>query len=115
MQLNFLHNLIFHLDIITTGILTNASSLEKFDLFWTPFFHIDIYDAQESAIDKDHLKDYPYCGDMRDPSTAATGRAVNSMDCDKDFRWVALVIRTVAAGTDAVSKELCSGTVITDR
>ena len=114
-----------HVHIITTGILTHYDIImtillmhqvvKNLILFWISFFHIDIHDAQESSIDKDHLKDYPYCGDMRDPSIAATGRVVNSKDCDKDFRWVALLIRTVAAGTDDVSKELCSGTVITDR
>ena len=74
--------------------------------------------AQESAIDKDHLKDYPYCGQMQDTENKATGRAVNSKDSesvrDRRYRWVALLWRTIEAGK-AVQTKKCTGSVITDR
>ena len=87
--------------------------------FCVIFDNINIPIAQGSAIDKDHLKDYPYCGQMQDTENKAKGRTVNSKDSensrDRRYRWVALLLRTIEAGKAVQTKKMCTGSVITDR
>ena len=89
--------------------------------FCVIFENINIPIAQGSAIDEEHLKDYPYCGQMAGTKSKAEieGRAVNSKDSentrDRRYRWVALLWRTIEAGKDKQTKKMCSGSVITDR
>ena len=101
------------------------SSLRFFEQMYPIFksfvvFCVISVNAQESAIDKDHLKDYPYCGQMQGTKskTEIEGRTVNSKDSentrDRRYRWVALLWRTIEAGK-AVQTKKCTGSVITDR
>ena len=87
--------------------------------FCVIFENINIPIAQGSAIDEEHLKDYPYCGQMQDTENKAKGRAVNSKDSentsDRQYRWVALLWRTIEEGTGVQTKKMCTGSVITDR
>ena len=83
------------------------------------FENVNIPIAQGPAIDKEHLKDYPYCGQMQGTENKANRRAVNSKDSeytrDKQYRWVALLWRTIEEGTGVQTKKMCTGSVITDR
>ena len=88
-------------------------------VFCVIFDNINLPNAQGSAIDKDHLNDYPYCGQMKETESEAKGRVVNSKDSentrDREYRWVALLYRTIEEGKHDQTKQLCSGSVITDR
>ena len=74
-----------------------------------------ISSAPEIDIDTEHLREYPYCGAMREPSSEAEGRAVNSKESTKDYRWVILITRinVFNGGKDKTSH--CTGSIITDR
>ena len=79
------------------------------------FTFLDTYRAQESAIDAEHLKDYPYCGDWKASASRAKNRAANAKIPKNDYRWVVLVIRIVHEGKEDETNDRCSGSVITDR
>ena len=81
---------------------------------WTILQHIHRSSADESDIDPEHLKDYPYCGVMKEPTDDGTGRGVNSEDSTEDYRWVVLLIRQIDQKGGSYNS-FCTGTVITDR
>ena len=131
---SFLHVITLYPDIKQKNIVLrqlNMSALVFFVQMYSIFKilvvlcviidNINILNAQESAIDKDHLKEYPYCGQMQGTKskTEIEGRTVNSKDSentrDRRYRWVALLWRTIEAGKDKQTKKMCSGSVITDR
>ena len=73
-----------------------------------------------SMIDENHLKEYPYCGSMyqNQRPTTATSRIVNSKDATKHYRWVVLVSRQNVRAPqyiDSPDSAQCSGSVITER
>ena len=84
-------------------------------VFFVIIDNINITNAHGPAIDKDHLKEYPYCGRMKDTESKIKSRVVNSKDSEKEYRWVALLIRTTEAGKAGQTKRRCTGSVITDR
>ena len=85
-------------------------------LFSVMFQQIKICIAQESAIDPEHLKEYPYCGELKLPeASVAANRAVNGNVPKNDYRWAVLVKRYINPGKDGKSLDVCSGSVITDR
>ena len=125
---SFLHVITLYPDIKQKNIVLrqlNMSALVFFVQMYSIFKilvvlcviidNINILNAQESAIDKDHLKEYPYCGRMKDTESKVKSRVVNSKDSEKEYRWVALLIRTTEAGKAGQTKRRCTGSVITDR
>ena len=72
--------------------------------------------ADDSWADEEHLKLYPYCGQMKhkDPSDAAT-RVVNSKASTESYRWVLRVTTTNLRKNNQLSISRCAGTVITKR
>ena len=73
--------------------------------------------ADDSLIDNDHLEQYPFCGKMNYPGNAngARARAVNSMDDENNYRWVALIVRKDKQKNGSMKTHRCSGTIITER
>ena len=76
--------------------------------------------------DKEHLKMYPYCGQIPTPSIApikwpsikdANGRVANSKKSAKEYRWIVIVWRMTRHPTitNEFKEFSCSGTVLTDR
>ena len=87
-------------------------------LFLPVFFAIlfDILVADNSLIDRQHLKKYPFCGKMQSPSKASTGRIVNSETVSENYRWVVqLTINNRNANGHLFRQFLCSGTILTER
>ena len=84
-------------------------------LFSVIFHQIKTYISQESAIYQEHLKEYPYCGEMNVFPTEATKRAVNAKTPKNQYRWAVLIVRYVNEGKDDETRNDCSGSVITDR
>ena len=82
---------------------------------WTILQHIHTNSADESDIDPEHLKEYPYCGVLKEPTDEGKGRAVNSKDSTENYRWVVLLIRTTEQKRGSHGTYSCTGTVITDR
>ena len=79
------------------------------------FFRICL--ADDPLIDNDHLEQYPFCGKMNYPGSdnGASARAVNSMDDEDNYRWVALILRQNKQKDGSMKTHRCSGTIITDR
>ena len=69
-----------------------------------------------TAIDKNHIARFPYCGSMYQGFPETQGRAVNAEDSELDYRWSAMLKRrNTQPTTGDVSLGLCSGSIITDR
>ena len=72
--------------------------------------------GDNSMIDQDHLKKYPFCGSMFGANTpVATSRISNAKPATKDYRWVVEVIKTTIQADKTFEDELCSGSIITER
>ena len=75
--------------------------------------------ADDSWIDEEHLKLYPYCGKMttKNPSGATT-RVANSEASKESYRWAVRVTKKTLQNTKPIAsmfESLCSGTIITER
>ena len=73
--------------------------------------------ANDSIIDEDHLKKYPFCGRMSiDPRSGAhKSRVVNSGPPKDNYRWALFIRRQNLNDDDTYSYRECSGSVITDK
>ena len=73
--------------------------------------------ADDSLIDNEYLEQYPFCGKMNYPGSVngASARAVNSMDDENNYRWVALIVRQNKQKDGSMKTHRCSGSIITDR
>ena len=92
---------------------------KKVQLFSTFVSIFDIIVADNSWMDEDHFKKFPYCGKManENPSNAgpSTGRIVNSEASQESYRWVVRIINSNLGTDKKMHRFKCSGTVITDR
>ena len=66
-------------------------------------------------VDKDHLAMFPYCGNVTKEIPQAQGRAINSKDSEKHYRWSVHLIREKSPLLGKSSSFDCSGSIITDR
>ena len=84
---------------------------------WIVIYLVDTSVADDSMIDENQLKQYPFCGRMSHshPSNSPTGRVVNSGIPEHNYRWTLCIERTNRNkhGYDDIFS--CSGSVITDR
>ena len=77
--------------------------------------------CDNSMIDKDHLKNYPYCGSMFYPSLnpnysgKSSGRVTNSKMAKNVYRWIVKLNRKNLAFAGDLRTSSCSGSVITER
>ena len=77
---------------------------------------LDILVADNSLIDKKHLKKYPFCGKMQSASKTSTERIVNSETVLENYRWVVRIKRyNLRANGRNFRASFCSGSIITER
>lgn len=100
-----------------TALLLPFSKMAMF--LSVAFYLLGAYNAYEYMIDKDQLKQYPYCGSMYHSPDGAAGRAANAKNAKKDYRWQVGLLRanlqTKGNLPKTYKKTYCSGSVITDR
>ena len=81
--------------------------------------HISIImnvDADNSNIDINHLKLYPYCGSMNGAEqSTASGRISNTKAAEIHYRWVVKVVRSNMNTQGNLDETTCTGSIITDR
>ena len=66
------------------------------------------------VIDKDHIKQYPYCGSLH-YSPEVQSRAVNAEEAKHFYRWVVLLLRSNVQKDGKLKTTSCQGSVITER
>ena len=77
--------------------------------------------CDNSMIDEDHLKNYPYCGSMFYPSLnpnyvgKSTSRVTNSKMAENVYRWIVKLNRKNLVNAGDLKTTSCSGSVITER
>ena len=90
-------------------------------------FVLSTFNADDTLVDEEHLKRYPFCGrmnfrnnidcDQRYPfsSCNAKGRVVNSKDAIESYRWVVRITRKARKTRQRWQTSRCSGSIITER
>ena len=77
--------------------------------------------CDNSMIDQDHLKNYPYCGSMFYPSLnlnyvgKSSGRVTNSKMAKNIYRWIVKLNGKNLIKGGKLRGYSCSGSVITER
>ena len=99
----------------STSSVFNARSLKTELSISIVLLVLDSVLSDNSLIDPDHLREYPYCGSMYYPSVHATGRVANAKDGNKHYRWVMVLVRSTLMKSNTYDSGFCSGSVITDR